>query len=177
MFGFAIYDTAIGACGIAWGEHGIVGSQLPGQDAGATRSRMRHRFPRLAESPPPEPVTEVIQGVQAMLRGEPVDLSRVVLDMTGVSDFHQRVFALARQLQPGQTATYGELAQRLGEPGAARAVGHAMGANPFAPIMPCHRVVGANGEHGGFSAPGGVLTKLQMLAIERAAPNGQPTLF
>lgn len=106
-----------------------------------------------------------------------MDLSTVRLDMTGVPDFQQRIYALARQLQPGQTTTYGELARQVGDPDAARAVGQAMASNRFAPIVPCHRVLAANGATGGFSARGGVHTKLQMLAIERAAPNGQPSLF
>ena len=177
LSGQACFDTAIGTCAIAWGEQGIVGCQLPGVDAPATRAHMRRRFPALPESQPPSEVVAVITGLQALLRGEAIDLTGVRLDMRGVPPFHQKIYALARQLQPGQTTTYGELARQLGEPGAARAVGQAMGQNPFAPIMPCHRVVAAGGANGGFSAPGGVLTKLQMLAIERAAPNGQPSLF
>ncbi len=177
MGGLAIFGTAIGSLAIAWGERGIVGSQLPERDAAATRARMRQRFPNLPEAPPTPEVAEAIAGLQAMLRGEPVDLSAVRLDMSGVPEFHQRIYTLARQLQPGQTTTYGELARQLGQPGAARAVGQAMGLNRFAPIMPCHRVLAANGATGGFSAPRGVHTKLQMLAIERAAPNGQPWLF
>jgi methylated-DNA-[protein]-cysteine S-methyltransferase len=105
-----------------------------------------------------------------------VDLSNVVLDMDGVPPFHQRVYALARRLLPGETVTYGELARRLGDPGAARAVGQALGANPFAPVVPCHRVLAASGRAGGFSANGGVSTKLRLLLIERTRFNG-PGLF
>ena len=65
--------------------------------------------------------------------------------------------------------TYGEMAARLGAPGSARAVGQALGRNPFALIVPCHRVVAAGGKMGGFSANGGVATKLRLLAIEHAA--------
>ncbi len=173
----AIFETAIGPCAIAWTEQGICGSQLPERDAAATRARLRQRFPQLLEVSPPPEVAAAITKVQALLRGERVDLSTVRLDMTGVPEFEQRIYALARQLQPGQTTTYGELARQAGEPGAARAVGRAMGSNRFAPIVPCHRVLAANGAMGGFSARGGVHTKLQMLAIERAAPNGQPSLF
>lgn len=175
--GLAIFETTIGPCAIAWGEQGILGSQLPERDTAATRARMRQRFPQLLEVSPPTEVAAVIADVQAMLRGEQVDLSSVRLDMTDVPEFQQRIYALARQLQPGQTTTYGELARQVGEPGAARAVGQAMGSNRFAPIVPCHRVLAANGAPGGFSARGGVHTKLQMLTIERAAPNGQPSLF
>ena len=181
MGGWTYFDTAIGPCGLAWGEQGIVGSQLPERDEQALLRRMQRRFallPRImATDEMPADAVEAMRGVQAMLRGEPVDLSAVPLDLRGIADFHQRAYALARQLQPGQTTTYGELARQLGDPGLARAVGQAMGQNRFAPIVPCHRVLAADGSAGGFSAVGGAHTKLRLLAIERAAPNGQPSLF
>jgi len=179
MPGWAVFDTAIGCCGIAWGEHGIVGSQLPERDREATRRRMKRRFPQADEAVPPPEVADAIGRLQALLRGEQgarVDLASVRLDMSGLSEFNRRVYMLARQLQPGQTTSYGEFARRLGDADAARAVGRALGQNPFAPIVPCHRVLAASGA-GGFSAPGGAQTKLRMLAIEGAAPNGQPMLF
>ena len=175
--GFACFETALGTCGIAWGKKGLVGVQLPQANALATLRRMQVRFPLLQAQTPTAEAAAAIAGVQALLRGEKVDLSAVRLDMSAVPAFHQRVYALALQLQPGQTTTYGELAVRLGEPGAARSVGQAMGRNPFAPIMPCHRVLAANGRSGGFSAYGGALTKLRMLDIEGAAPAGQRSLF
>lgn len=141
---------------------------------------MARRFPQCAESPAPPPaVQEAIAAVTALLDGrppQPTELTHLVLDMDGVPPFHQRVYALARQLPPGETRTYGELARQLGEPGAARAVGQALAANPFAPVVPCHRVLAADGRSGGFSANGGVSTKLRMLLVERARFNG-PGLF
>jgi len=120
-----------------------------------------------------------MDAVVALLNGtpqDPTDLSHLQLDMEGVPPFHQRVYALARRIPPGEIVTYGELARQLNELGAARAVGQALGANPFAPIVPCHRVLAANGQAGGFSAGGGVHTKLRLLLIERARFNG-PGLF
>ena len=99
------------------------------------------------------------------------------LDMAGVPPFHQRVYAVARAIPPGTTMTYGEVAQLLGEPGAARAVGQALGHNPFAPVVPCHRVLAAGNRSGGFSASGGVRAKLRMLQIESAQLGSQPGLF
>jgi len=101
----------------------------------------------------------------------------VPLDLDGVPEFHRKVYDASRRIARGQILTYGELAALAGSPLASRAVGQAMGNNPFAPIVPCHRVLAAGGHSGGFSAPGGVITKLRMLAIEGAAPNGQPSLF
>ena len=177
--GFALFPTALGHCGIAWSAHGLTAVQLPEADEAATRARMLHRFPHCHEAAPPGPVGEAIAAVTALLLGQPTDpadLTHLVLDMDGVPPFHQKVYALARQISPGQTRTYGELAQQLGEPGAARAVGQALGHNPFAPVVPCHRILAAGGRSGGFSATGGVSTKLRMLLTERARFNG-PGLF
>src|SRR6201999_1121329 len=82
--------------------------------------------------------------------------------------FHQRVYALARRIPSGATLTYGEVATRIGSPGAARAVGQALGRNPFAIVVPCHRVLAAGGRTGGFSANGGVATKRRVRSIEGA---------
>ncbi len=187
---FALFPTALGTCGIAWGADGrITGVQLPEATAAATRGCMQQRYPGCAEAgihaeagvdvPTPEPITLAIAAITALLAGhptEPVDLTQLDLDMTGIPPFHQRVYALTRQIPPGETLTYGELARQLGEPGAARAVGQALGANPFAPIVPCHRILAAHSGGGGFSAPGGVATKLRMLHIEKARFGG-PGLF
>ena len=120
-----------------------------------------------------------MRDIVALLRGKPnapADLSHIALDMEGVPPFHRRVYELARGIAPGTTLTYGEIATCLGDPGSARAVGQALGHNPFAPVVPCHRVLAAGGRSGGFSANGGVATKLRMLQIERASFGG-PGLF
>ncbi len=177
--GFAVFDTAIGACGLAWGPRGLVGVQLPQDvpDAEATRRRMRERFPELPEAAPPPRARQAIEAVQALLEGAHDDLRHIELDMRGVSDFHRRVYEIARRIPPGRTRTYGEIATELGDIGLARAVGQAMGLNPFAPVVPCHRVLAAGNKPGGFSAGGGALTKLRMLGIEGATPNGSLPLF
>ncbi len=176
---YALFDTPIGHCGIAWSERGLIGVQLPEQDEAATRARMSRRFPQCSTGSAPPQVQEAIDAVVALLSGvpgEPADLSQVVLDMDGVPPFHQRVYELARRLLPGETTTYGEIARQLGDPGSARAVGQALGSNPFAPVVPCHRVLAADGRAGGFSANGGVTTKLRLLLIERTCFDG-PGLF
>ncbi len=171
-----LFDTAIGHCGIAWGEAGVRGVQLPQADARQTQQRICRRFPGAHEAAPPAQVQAAIEGIAAMLRGEAHDLSALALDMRGVPAFAQRVYAVVRGIVPGQTLTYGEVAARLGEPGAARAVGQALGRNPFAPVVPCHRVLAAGDKPGGFSASGGVRTKLRLLIIE-GAMRGTPGLF
>ncbi|MDZ7937050.1 MAG: methylated-DNA--[protein]-cysteine S-methyltransferase [Rhodoferax sp.] len=177
---FALFPTALGHCGIAWGADArITGVQLPEATEAATYQHMQHRYPGSHEGPAPDAITQAMVAITALLAGhptEPVDLTQLDLDMSGVPPFHQRVYALARQIPPGETLTYGDLARQLGEPGAARAVGQALGANPFAPVVPCHRILAAQSGGGGFSAPGGVATKLRMLQIEKARFGG-PGLF
>jgi methylated-DNA-[protein]-cysteine S-methyltransferase len=175
--GFCVFDSAIGACGLAWGPGGVVGVQLPLSDTDATRARMRRRFPGAPEAAPPPAMQAVAARVAALLAGQPDPLLDVALDLSDVSDFHQRVYAIARTIPPGRTLTYGEVAEQLGEPGAARAVGQALGHNPFAPVVPCHRVLAARNAGGGFSAEGGVATKLRMLQIEKAQLGPEPGLF
>jgi methylated-DNA-[protein]-cysteine S-methyltransferase len=174
---FAIFDTAIGRCGIAWSGRGIASLQLPEARERETRARLLARFPGAREEHPPRGVQGTIDAVSALLRGEPSDLSRVVLDVDGVPPFHRRVYEVTRTIPPGSTRSYGEVATLLGSPLSARAVGQALGRNPFAIIVPCHRVLAAGGRAGGFSANGGVSTKLRLLAIEGVVANGQPLLF
>lgn len=165
--GLAVFHTALGHCGIAWGAQGIVGLQLPEGDEDATRRRLARRFPTLRTALPDAAAQAALQGVIELLAGGDPDLSRIALDFGQVPDFHRRVYALARAIPRGQTRTYGDLARDLGDVGLARAIGQALGANPFPPVIPCHRILSADG-NGGFSAHGGVATKLRMLAIEEA---------
>lgn len=175
--GFTLFDTAIGTCAIAWTVHGIAALQLPEHHDTATLARLRRNCPDAERAHPPAPVAEAIAAIVALLEGAPRDLSTITLDMAGIPEFHQRIYAEARKIPPGSVLTYGEVARRAGEPGAARAVGQAMGRNPFAIIVPCHRVVAAGGAIGGFSARGGATMKQRILAIEGARPAPQPTLF
>jgi methylated-DNA-[protein]-cysteine S-methyltransferase len=175
--GFTLFDTPIGACGLVWGAHGLVGALLPEADAGATRLRARRRFGGALETTPPIEIEHVATRVVALLQGQPDDLLDLELDLSAVPHFNRRVYAIARSIRPGTTLTYGEVAARLGAPHAARAVGQALGANPFPIIVPCHRVLAAGGKAGGFSANGGTRTKLRLLQIEGAPLGAGPGLF
>lgn len=167
MDGFARFDTAIGRCGIAWRGLFVSGSQLPERDDEALRAAILRQHPGAQETRPPEFVQAAIDQITDLIAGAPADLSSITLDMTGVPAFHQKVYEVARTIPPGEIMTYGEVATGLGSPGSARAVGQALGRNPFAIIVPCHRVLAAGGKSGGFSAAGGVATKLRLLSIER----------
>jgi methylated-DNA-[protein]-cysteine S-methyltransferase len=166
--GIAFFATDLGDCGIAWTESAITGVQLPERTPAATRARLRGRFPDAREDAPPPHAQTAIDAIRALLGGEPRDLAHIALDMRDVPEFNRRVYELARTIPPGETLTYGELAAKLGDPGAARAVGRALGENPIPIVVPCHRVLAAGGRSGGFSGGAGVPTKLRMLAIERS---------
>ena len=174
---FALFETPLGGCALVWGGHGLLGVLLPEPGDAQTRERAARRFAGARETAAPAAIQQVIERVQALLRGGRDDLADVPLDLRAVPAFHQRVYELARRIAPGTTRTYGELALELGAPHAARAVGQALGANPFAIVVPCHRVLAAGQQAGGFSAPGGTRTKLRLLEIERAPLGGTPGLF
>lgn len=175
--GFALFDTPIGLCGLAWGQDGLIGAQLPEAEPGAAWSRLRRRFPDAVEAPPPPAVLAVQERMIDLLEGGRDDLMDIALDTAAVAPFNQRVYEIARAIRPGETSTYGQIAQAMGEPGAARAVGRALGDNPWPIIVPCHRVLGADGKAGGFSADGGLAAKARLLTIERARTTTIPTLF
>jgi methylated-DNA-[protein]-cysteine S-methyltransferase len=174
---FALFDTAIGVCGIVWTARGIVAVQLPLSGEDKTRTRIRQRYGVLTEAIPSAVVQAAINGMIELLEGKPNDLSNVALDLDGVPEFHRGVYEIARTIPPGQTMTYGDIAKRLGGVELSRDVGQALGRNPCPIVVPCHRVLAAGGKPGGFSANGGVATKLKMLAIEGAAVNHTPSLF
>ena len=175
--GFALFDSAIGRCGIVWSERGVAAVQLPEVRDAATRARIQKRFPAAREVDPPRAVQAAIDGIEALLRGEQSALEAIELDLTHIAPFHRRVYQAARAIPPGETLTYGAIAARLGAPDKARAVGQALGRNPFAILVPCHRVLAANGKLGGFSANGGAATKLRLLSLEGAHAAAPPALF
>ncbi len=179
---FTLFDTGIGRCGIAWRGGKVVGLQLPESRDAVTEARMLRRVGGAEPGAPDGPIADAIARIVALLGGAPSDLDPIVLDMDGVPEFDRRVYAVARGVPPGATTTYGAIATELGDSRNARAVGHALGQNPFPIVVPCHRVLGADGKLGGFSANGGRETKLRMLAIEgavieRAETAGTGSLF
>jgi methylated-DNA-[protein]-cysteine S-methyltransferase len=160
-------------CGIAWGERGVVAVQLPEASERETRTRMLRGRANALEAAPPVDIQRAIAAIIDLLSGHDNDLTEITLDMRGVPDFHRRVYEVARAIPVGDTSTYGVIATKLGDPTAARAVGQALGRNPFPIVIPCHRVLAANGKLGGFSGGGGNVTKLRMLAIEGAQVRGE----
>jgi methylated-DNA-[protein]-cysteine S-methyltransferase len=164
--GYSIFDTGIGRCGIAWGDAGIIGVQLPEAREIETRRRLFQLYPDAREMRPPLNVEIAIEGIAALLRGSPSDLADVTLDMTGIHAFNQRVYELTRAVPRGETRTYGEIAARLGAPGAVHSVAQAISRNPFVIIVPCHRVLEVGSYADKISPHGGVISKRRLLSIE-----------
>jgi methylated-DNA-[protein]-cysteine S-methyltransferase len=173
---FALFDTALGRCGIAWSDRGITRIMLPEASDAATWHRLTRDAPDAAEAAAPPAIEAAIALIVRHVGGEPAALDTIVLDLDGVPAFHRQVYEAARTIPSGQTVSYGALARTLGKPGAARAIGQAMGKNPFPIVVPCHRVLAANHATGGFSAHGGVETKAKLLAAEGVTLATQPQL-
>lgn len=174
---FSLFATPLGTCAIGWNDRGISGVQLPEPSEKALRRRTARVWPEANEAEPPPTVGRTIDEIGGLLRGEPLDLADAILDDQDLADFDRRVYAISRTIPPGRTITYGELARRLEEPGAAQAVGRSLGRNPYPIVVPCHRIVGADGRMTGFSAPGGTATKRRLLVIEGAWQYDQASLF
>lgn len=174
---FHLFATAIGTCALVWEGERFIGAQLPERDEAAARKRLERRFPEAEETEAQGFVADTVAGIRALFEGEKRDLSHLPLAIERTPDFNRRVYEVALSIPHGETLTYGEVAQRIGEPGAARAVGVALGQNPWPIIVPCHRVLAAGGKTGGFSADGGVETKLRILTIEKARTSAEPGLF
>jgi methylated-DNA-[protein]-cysteine S-methyltransferase len=172
-----LFDTAIGRCGVVWGERGIHAVQLPMGTEEKTLGRIRQRYGEIAEAAATAEVQSAIDGMTELMAGKPKDLSGVVLDLDDVPDFNRSVYDIARTIPPGKTMTYGDIAKRIGGVELSRDVGQALGRNPCPIVVPCHRVLAAGDKPGGFSANGGVVTKLKMLEIEGAIVNYTPSLF
>ncbi len=174
---FTLFDTALGHCGIVWTGRGIAGVNLPEGSEEKTRARVKKRFPEAEEASPPPEIRKIVEDVVALIAGEKIDFTHVTLDHAPLPEFSKRVYEIVRTIPIGHTLTYGDIARKLGDVSLAREVGQAMGRNPTPIIMPCHRVVAASGKTGGFSAPGGVDTKMELLSIERRHGDHAPTLF
>lgn len=167
--GFALFDTAIGRCAVVWSAAGLVGVQLPETDDALAERRLSKRFPSAVSAPPGAAAAAAIARITAFLAGAiDDDFTTLPLDETGVGAFERAVYREARAIPAGQTSTYGAIAAALGDVRDSRRVGQALGRNPWPIVIPCHRVTGAGGWMGGFSAPGGRDTKLKLLELEGA---------
>lgn len=165
--GSTSFETAFGWIAVSWSQHGI------------TRVGLHAARPAIPSTSPPttEPVASAVGAIRDLLSGQPRDLREIELDHRRCGAFERRVYDAARAIDPGETRTYGEIATAIGAPGEAREVGAALARNPFLIVVPCHRVIAADGGLRGFSAPGGIETKRRLLALEGAPVAAERTLF
>jgi methylated-DNA-[protein]-cysteine S-methyltransferase len=165
IFFRSFFPTSIGCGAVVATEKGITEVFLPFESRGRTETE------RMVAEGYPEAVAEselTVRGASLLERyfqGERVDL-RLPLDLPAWSEFRRRVYEIVAAIPHGQVRTYAEVAALAGSPGAARAVGGAMAANPVPGVIPCHRVMGAGGCLTGFSAPGGTDAKKWLLELE-----------
>jgi methylated-DNA-[protein]-cysteine S-methyltransferase len=162
------FETPIGTCGVRWSEVGITSVLMPGSRALAGGADVGNA---------PGAVRTAVEEMLALLAGEARDLRSVAVDLGDLDPFRRAVYVATRKIGPGRTSTYGEIAQSVGVPDGARAVGAALASNPVPIVVPCHRVLAADGALHGFSAPGGLATKRRMLEIEGAPGFRQEALF
>ena len=167
---YRLFDTDLGHMAVGWTDVGVSRVLLPGDGAAA----MRERLERAGAKEDVEGQAELVARIVAYAAGANDSFADVELDLTGVPETNRRIYEHIRELDWGETTTYGAIARWLGDVALSRAVGAAMGANPIPLIVPCHRVLAADGRTGGFSSPRGVQAKMEMLALEKAAsPTGQ----
>ncbi len=188
---FALFETDIGLCGLAWTDAGLTWVQLPEKDRTATEKRLAGKVgdanAKVDVREAPSWVRDSVALIREHLAGTPRDLSVIPLDVSKVTPLMATIARAACAIAPGSTTTYGTLAANIGAPQSSRVVGRAMATNRWPIVVPCHRVVAANGKKGGFSAHGGLLTKEKLLAIEGGAlsraslapepPSAQQSLF
>lgn len=174
---FKVFETALGSCAIAWSDKGLTRVQLPEKTRLETKARIGSEGAETAKAPLPLFAQEAMDTLQAYFSGTDVSFDTIVLDDAKLPPFNVMIYQLLRAVPRGTTITYGELAKQASRPGAAQAVGVAMSRNPWPVIVPCHRVIGANGKLTGFSAYGGVQTKLKLLAMEGTPLGSGPGLF
>jgi methylated-DNA-[protein]-cysteine S-methyltransferase len=166
---YALFPTVLGTCGVAWNQIGLTGFQLPGEADDLTARKIAAKAGDASAEDPPEEVRAVIVGVQRHFQGQLQDFAGVALDWSRVSHFQRTVYHETWAIKAGFKRSYGDIARALAlGPAAARAIGAALGANPWPLIVPCHRVVSRTNQMTGFSGPGGVRTKTRLLALEGA---------
>ncbi len=174
-YALTLFATALGRCGVAWGEAGLRSVSFPDANDEMTRAHLRRRAPGAVEvNKPPAAITRLVADIIALFGGEARDLSYANLDYDNIGAFERDVYALSLAIKSGEVKTYGDLARALGDVTLSRRVGQALGRNPFPIVVPCHRIVGADGAMTGFSAPGGAELKRKLLKIEGALA---PDLF
>lgn len=163
-----IADTTLGSVWVAVSDKGLIALQI-----GTTEEKLLHLVESRYKTRPildQERVDDIARQMKAYLEGN-LRKFDIPIDWSGIPAFQKQVLLTTLNIPYGRTATYSEIAKRLGRPKAARAVGRAEATNPMPLVIPCHRVIGADGSLRGYGAPGGVDTKAKLLRLERGERN------
>jgi methylated-DNA-[protein]-cysteine S-methyltransferase len=164
----SMFDTKLGAGAVIASEIGICRVMLPGPGEVLTPERTA------PSSGASSPLTERAAGMlKSYFKGERQNFADIPVDLASLSAFRARILLLIRSIPDGEVRSYGEVAAMVGMAGAARAIGGALAANPVPIIIPCHRVVAANGNLTGYTAPGGVAVKKLLLQMEHVEFKGE----
>lgn len=174
---YTVFDTAVGRCAIAWGQNGVLGVQLADVREIETRRRLLRQFPEARELPPPADLQYFIDSIGIALRGQFAELSDIPLDMSDLSPFDCRIYEMVRRIPRGETRTRAEIATQVGSPGIVHSLAQALARNPFALVVPCHRVLESAGRIDGIPTNGGAMTRARLLSLEGALPSRGSTLF
>ena len=168
--GWLLFDTVRGPCGISWRDAAVTRFLLPDNTVASMQRELRALTGQAQQTAqPPRWLRDVVKQVQRHCDGKPQDFTAVPVHTADLSEFTRTVYRRARAIPAGEVLSYAELATAIGKPGAARAVGTALGRNQVPLLMPCHRIVARGGKPGGFTSPGGLDTKRWLLACEGVA--------
>lgn len=161
------FKTEIGYCGLVWVQDEVAGFFLPESHLDQLTQQLKKTSASLVKNvEAPSWVQRLIKQLQKHLAGDKQDFTQVKIRKDGFSPFQWKVYATIQKIPPGKVYSYKEVGMAMGGSKAYRAIGTALGKNPIPVLIPCHRVVGSNSKVGGFSAPGGIKTKLKLLKIE-----------
>lgn len=170
---YVIFPTKWGHFGMAGSEKGLLRTCLPGPKYEEIEAQLHKNFP-LAQFNGSF-LKQVQRRISAYFADSAVDFGTAIpIDLAELTPFQTAVLRACRQVRLGRTITYGQLAERIGNSNAARAVGNALAKNPLPLIIPCHRVLAADNRLGGFSAPGGKKLKARLLEHEQSAGEYKP---
>ena len=166
-FKYVVFEVEGGWFGLFGTENAVFRTCLPASSSGRCRRELLKGIDERAKYDKAY-FKSVQEKVSSYYKGRAVNFSDVPVDISGLGEFTKRILTACRTIKSGKTLTYGQIAIKAGSPKGARAAGNALAANPLPLIIPCHRIICANGNPGGYSGQGGKKTKKKMLDFEKS---------
>lgn len=172
---YHVFSVGDSYSALLWKDNCLQKLFLPEKSEANLRATIVRTTDKPLEAMPQGKIADTKLQVCNYFAGKPYNFRGIKLDFSNCNEFCQMVYQQLLKIRPGTTTTYGNLAKALNKPGAARAIGRAVGTNPFPLIVPCHRVVKSDGKIGGFSSVEGIRQKIQMLELEGLEIQLNPT--